>query len=96
MGDDDVLVAYEGDHQTPLRSLVHEIRYRRAPFAGIATAPDQLLVHDIEGHGLPKIWEGIFAFGRRDTGWIGFRADAKLYLFRVGADGLATKIIPRR
>jgi hypothetical protein len=87
VGDRDVLLAYDGERRGKVQTLLHAIRYRRAPIATIASAPEHVLIADNHYGGLESLWEGVYVFGRGDVGWIAFRADGLLYAFRVGPKG---------
>ena len=82
LGDASVIVAYEGAYHGPVASLVHAVRVRIAKVAELGRTPDTVLVADESFGGLPKLWSGLFAFGRGDVGWLAIRADNSLYALR--------------
>lgn len=87
LGDTAAIVAYEGAYHGPVASLVHAVRVRIAPVTDLVRTPDTVLVADEHHGGLPKLWSGLFAFGRHDVGWIAVRADDALYAFRFSEKG---------
>ncbi len=87
VGDKDVLLAYDGEREGKVQTLLHAIRYRRAPIDDIASSPEHVLVGDNHYGGLESLWEAVYVLGRGDVGWIVFRAKSMLYAFRAGPEG---------
>jgi hypothetical protein len=54
VGDSDVLLAYDGERKGKVQTLLHAIRYRRAPIATIASEPERVLIGDSHYGGLVR------------------------------------------
>ncbi|MGE0327812.1 MAG: hypothetical protein AB7S68_36205, partial [Polyangiaceae bacterium] len=92
VGDDSLLVAYEGSTRRGFSLLLHTVRARVGSISEIATLSDRVVVADENHGGLPQLWWGLFAFGRGNIGWLALRSGADLYAFRVTSDAAFTPV----
>lgn len=83
LGDDRVLVAYEGSDTGPVDNLLHAVRVRVGPAVSIGSAPDRVVVTEEDHGGLPQPGQGLFVFSRGNVGWFAIQSSEKLYVFRV-------------
>jgi hypothetical protein len=85
LGIEDVLMVYMGIRNGATDRLLHNTRVRIAPIGELVTKSDRVLMTNDRHGGLEALWEGVFAFGRGEVGWVGLRANGQLYVFRTTA-----------